>query len=160
MRILFLCTGNSCRSQMAEGLLRWQGGSVVEVASAGMDPRPVHPFAVRVMSEIGLDISRQTSKSVEPFLAERFDYVITLCEAAKEACPIFPGEARRLHWDLPDPAAAGGSEQERLEAFRRVRDQLAARIEELLGEILEEFLRRLAQETDHALPGALARETA
>ena len=148
MRVLFLCTGNSCRSQMAEGLLRWLGGSVVDVVSAGTDPRPVHPNAVRVMREIGLDISRQKSKSAEPYLQQSFDYVITLCDAAKESCPVFPGASKALHWSLPDPAAASGTEEERLQAFRKVRDQLAAQIDDLLAEMMEGFLGKLAEQAD------------
>ena len=148
MRVLFLCTGNSCRSQMAEGLLRWLGGSVVEVVSAGTDPRPVHPDAVRAMREIGLDISRQKSKSAEPFFAQRFDYVITLCDAARESCPVFPGAAKTAHWSLPDPAAATGTDEERLQAFRSVRDQLAARIDDLLAEMMEGFLGKWSEMAD------------
>ena len=158
MRVLFLCTGNSCRSQMAEGLLRWLGGSVVEVASAGTDPRPVHPDAVRAMREIGLDISRQKSKSVEPFLGRPFDYVITLCDSAREACPVFPGAAKMLHWNLPDPAAASGSDEQRMLVFRGVREQLAAQIDDLLAEILEGFLGKLAELADPSQADASPRE--
>ncbi|MBI3933624.1 MAG: arsenate reductase ArsC [Acidobacteria bacterium] len=148
MKVLFLCTGNSCRSQMAEGLLRWLGGSVVEVASAGTDPQPVHPHAIRAMREIGLDISRQKSKSMEPFLGRPFDYVITLCDSARETCPVFPGTGKMLHWSLPDPATASGSEEERMPVFRSVREELAAQIDELLAEILEGFLGKLAELSD------------
>jgi len=159
MKVLFLCTGNSCRSQMAEGLLRWYGGSVVDVVSAGTGPKPVHPDAVRVMREIGLDISRQKSKSVEPYLEQRFDYVITLCDSAKEACPVFPGAARMMHWNLPDPAAASGSDEERMRFFRGIRDQLAFQIDELLAEILEGFLEKLAELADPSQADALSMET-
>ena len=148
MRVLFLCTGNSCRSQMAEGLLRWLGGSVVEVVSAGTDPRPVHPDAVRVMREIGLDISRLKSKSAEPYYQQRFDYVITLCDDAKESCSVFPGAAKSLHWSLPDPAAATGTEEERLRVFRSVRDQLAAQMDDLLAEMIEGFLGKWSELSD------------
>ena len=158
MRVLFLCTGNSCRSQMAEGLLRWVGGSVVDVVSAGTDPRPVHPDAVRALREIGLDISRQKSKSAEPYLGQRFDYVITLCDAARESCPVFPGAARTLHWSLPDPAAASGSEAERLQEFRKVREQLSGLIDELLAEMMEGFLGRLAELADPSQVDAPPRE--
>lgn len=145
MRVLFLCTGNSCRSQMAEGLLRWLGGSVVEVLSAGTDPRPVHPNAVRAMQEMGLDISRQRSKSAESFLEQHFDYVITLCDAAKESCPVFPGAAKKLHWSLPDPAVAPGSAEEQMPAFRKVRDLLVVQMDDLLAEIMEGFLGKLEE---------------
>jgi len=133
---------------MAEGLLRWVGGSVVEVSSAGTAPKPVHPDAVRAMREIGLDISRQRPKSIETFLNERFDYVITLCDSASEACPVFPGAASRLHWPLPDPAAAEGTDHERMQVFRTVREQLSAHIETLLAEILDGFLAQLASQPD------------
>jgi arsenate reductase (thioredoxin) len=148
MRVLFLCTGNSCRSQMAEGLLRWLGGSVVEVLSAGIDPRPVHPDAVRALREIGLDISRQKSKSAEPFLTQRFDYVITLCDTAREACPVFTGVGKMLHWSLPDPAATTGTDEHRLHAFRSVRDQLAIHIDDLLAEIMGGLLGKWADLPD------------
>lgn len=160
MKVLFLCTGNSCRSQMAEGLLRWHGGSVVDVVSAGTDPKPVHPDAVRVMREIGLDISRQRSKSVEPYFEQGFDYVITLCDSAKETCPVFPGAARMMHWSLPDPATASGSDEERVQFFRGIREQLAFQIDELLAEILEGFLGKLAELADASQADALSMETA
>jgi arsenate reductase len=143
---------------MAEGLLRWLGGSVVEVTSAGTNPKPVHPDAVRVMREIGLDISRQKSKSAEPYYRQRFDYVITLCDDAREACPIFPGAAKSLHWSLPDPAAATGTEEERLQVFREVRDRLAARIDDLLAEIVESFLGRWSELVDSSQAEAPAKE--
>jgi arsenate reductase (thioredoxin) len=133
---------------MAEGLLRALGGPVVEVASAGTSPKPVHAQAVRAMREIGIDISGQQSKSVEPFLKESFDYVITLCDSAKQSCPVFPGPAKRLDWSLPDPAAAKGSAEKRLRAFRSVREQLAAHIDQLLAEILDGMLGRLAAQMD------------
>jgi arsenate reductase (thioredoxin) len=139
---------------MAEGLLRWLGGSLVEAVSAGTDPRPVHPNAVRAMREIGLDISRQQSKSAEPYSQQRFDYVITLCDAAKESCPLFPGAARSLHWSLPDPAAAPGGAEEQMPAFRKVRDQLADQMDELLAEIMEGFLGKLAEMADLPQPEA------
>ena len=125
MRILILCTGNSCRSQMAEGLLR-SFDNRLDVHSAGSQPADrVHPMAVRVMREIGLDISGGRPKSVEQFLAEPFDSVITVCDNAREACPVFTGEVgRQLHLGFPDPAHAKGSEEEVLEVFRASRDDI------------------------------------
>lgn len=142
VRVLFLCTGNSCRSQMAEGLLRRiVPPAVVEVVSAGTNPKPVHPNAIRTMQEILVDISAQRSKPLDSFLGQEFDYVITLCDEAQQACPTFPGAAERLHWGLPDPAAAPGAEEERLAAFRAVRNELAIRIDGMLegtfGKLLE-----------------------
>lgn len=143
VRILFLCTGNSCRSQMAEALLRRAvPTTVVDVASAGTDPKPVHPNAIMAMREIDVDISAQRSKSLQLFLGQDFDYAITLCEDAQRTCPSLPGTARHLHWPLTDPAAAKGTEEERLEAFRCVRNELSARIEGLLTEIFERLLER------------------
>lgn len=143
VRILFLCTGNSCRSQMAEGLLRRiVPPAVVEVASAGTEPKPVHPDAIRIMQEILVDISAQRSKSLDPFLGQEFDYVITLCDEAQEACPTFPGAAHRLHWSLPDPAAAQGAEEERLAVFRAVRNELATRMDGMLEGIFGRLLEK------------------
>jgi len=127
-RVLFLCTGNSCRSQMAGGLLRDFAGGEFEAESAGTNPAPINPLAIRVMAEIAIDISAQRSKPVEEMMGERFDYVITVCDRAREACPVLPGAARQLHWNFEDPAEAVGSEDERLSVFRRVRDQIAAQI--------------------------------
>jgi arsenate reductase (thioredoxin) len=127
-RVLILCTGNSARSQMAEGLLRSIGGGAFEAFSAGTQPSHVRPEAVAVMSELGIDISAHRSKHVDELADDRFDYVITVCDSAKESCPVFPGRPRPVHWSLPDPAGADGDEQERLEVFRRVRDELAARL--------------------------------
>jgi arsenate reductase len=128
LRVLFLCTHNSARSQMAEGLLRQYAGDQIEVASAGTEPGGVHPLAVRAMQEIGIDISDARSKSVEEFLDQHFDYVITLCDQANETCPYFPGDPERIHWSFPDPSAATGSDEERLRAFEQVRAQLALRL--------------------------------
>ncbi len=132
MRVLFVCTGNSARSQMAEGWLRHLSGGRVEAASAGTEPRGLHPLAVRVMAERGVDISRQRSKHLSEVQGSRFDWVVTVCDRARQSCPVFPG-ARTVHWDLPDPAEARGSEEEVAEAFRRVRDELARRVAELLA---------------------------
>lgn len=127
-RVLFLCTGNSCRSQMAEGFLRHLAGEGVVSASAGTKPKQIHPLAVRVMHEAGVDISRQSSKGVESVIGQPWDFVITVCDRAKESCPIFPGGADRIHWAFDDPAEAEGSEEQRLRVFRRVRDEILARL--------------------------------
>lgn len=124
-RVLFLCTHNSARSQMAEGLLRHLAGDGFEVMSAGTE-------AMRAMAEFGVDISGQESKTLERYLGESFDYVVTVCDAANEACPVFPGAKSRLHWSFRDPSQATGSDAERLEVFREVRDEIQARIEEEL----------------------------
>lgn len=145
VKVLFLCTGNSFRSQMAEGLLRHLGDGAVEVASAGTHPKPIHPDAIRCLREIGVDISAQRSKSIEPFLEQPFDYVITLCDAAKQECPVFPGASESLHWSLPDPAAVQGTDEERMRVFRSVREELATRIQDLLATVLDRFLAEIAQ---------------
>lgn len=123
-RVLFLCTQNSARSQMAEGLLRSIYGGRYEALSAGTQPAPIHPLAVRVMGEIGIDISAQRSKDVSRFVDQPVDIVVTVCDRAKETCPFFPYGRRFLHQSFPDPAALQGREDERLEAFRRVRDEI------------------------------------
>ncbi|MCI0493974.1 arsenate reductase ArsC [candidate division KSB1 bacterium] len=127
-KILVLCTGNSCRSQMAEGYFRHQAGDRVEVTSAGLEPSVVNPKAIKVMKEDGIDISSHTSKNVEQFVGQQFDYIITVCDNAKEHCPFFPGQAERIHWSFEDPAAAKGTEAEIWSVFRRVRDQIRDRI--------------------------------
>lgn len=127
-KVLILCTGNSARSQMAEGLFRSALGEKFEVFSAGIKPSSVRPEAIEVMREIGIDISGHRSKSVDEFLGQRFRYVITVCDNAKESCPIFAGKAERVHWSFEDPAAAQGSEEERTAVFRRIRDQIVGRI--------------------------------
>jgi arsenate reductase (thioredoxin) len=123
-RVLILCTGNSARSQMAEAWLRYMGGSAYAAFSAGTHPTVVNPLAIQVMAERHIDISQARSKSVTEFLDQSFDYVITVCDQAAEQCPIFPGRGQRLHWSFPDPAAVTGSDAERLQAFRDVRDAL------------------------------------
>jgi arsenate reductase (thioredoxin) len=128
-KVLFLCTHNSARSQMAEGLLRHLARDRFEVMSAGTEATHVRPLAVRAMDEVGIDISGQESKTLDRYVGEPSDYVITVCEEANEACPFFPAAAERLHWSLPDPAAAQGTEEERLEVFRSVRDLLRDYIE-------------------------------
>ncbi|MGA2724016.1 MAG: arsenate reductase ArsC [Bryobacteraceae bacterium] len=132
-RVLILCTGNSARSQMAEGLLRHEGGDRFEVFSAGTKPSRVRPEAIEAMAEIGIDISKHRSKSVDEFVGQDLDYVITVCNNAKETCPVFPGAARRLHWPFDDPAAVEGSDAVRRAAFRRIRDQIHGRIMVFLG---------------------------
>jgi arsenate reductase (thioredoxin) len=127
-RVLFLCTGNSARSQMAEGLLRNMADDRFEVFSAGIKPFSINPYAIKALAEIGIDISNQYSKNVSQFLTESFDYVITLCDNAKQACPVFLGKAIKLHWDLTDPADAQGSEEEILTVFRKIRDEIKDRI--------------------------------
>jgi arsenate reductase (thioredoxin) len=133
-RVLFLCTGNSCRSQMAEGALRELAGDRFEAASAGTNPTRINPMAGRVMAEIGIDISEQRSKSVVEMMGERFDYIITVCDRARETCPVFPGTAQKLHWSFDDPAAAEGGEEKRLEVFRRVREEIVSRISKLASD--------------------------
>ena len=132
--VLIVCTGNCVRSQMAEGLLRHLGGSGYEVQSAGSRPEGfVSPLAIEAMREIGIDISAQRSKSVSEFDGQRFDTVITVCDSAAEHCPIFAGAPEHIHWSIWDPGAAIGSHEEKLAAFRRVRDDLAARLRSFLG---------------------------
>src|SRR5215211_3385046 len=128
-RVLFLCTHNSARSQMAEGLLRDLAGDQFEVMSAGTEATHVRPLAVRAMEEIGIDISGQESKTLDRYLDQPFDYVITVCDDANEACPFFPGAQSRLHWSFEDPSRAEGSDEERLEVFRRVRDEIKDRVQ-------------------------------
>lgn len=129
-RVLILCTGNSARSQMAEGLLRHDAGERFEVESAGTMPGSVRPEAIAVMGELEIDISGHRSKSVGEFDGQHFDYVITVCDSARESCPVFFGSAERLHHSFDDPAALNGSDEERLTLFRRVRDELRAYLSE------------------------------
>jgi len=131
-KVLFLCIGNSVRSQMAEGLLNELGSGRWKARSGGVFPSYVHPLAIRVMEEMQIDISRQMSKSMDQFRNEAFDYIITLCEEAAQCCPAFPGKGKRLHWPLEDPAAAIGTIEERLAVFRRIRDEIKTKIEKLL----------------------------
>lgn len=131
-RVLFLCTGNSCRSQMAEGLLRKLAGDEFDAASAGTNPTRINPMAIRVMAEAAIDITGQYSKSADEMKGQQFDYVITVCDRAREACPFFPGDAKQHHWSFEDPAEASGTEEERLSVFRRVRDEIAERVRDFL----------------------------
>jgi len=135
-RVLILCTGNAARSQMAEGLLRHDAGDRFEVESAGIMPSRVRPEAITVMKEIGIDIASHRSKHVDEFAGRDFDYVLTVCDNAKESCPIYPGHGNRLHRNFEDPSNAEGTEEERLTAFRRVRDELRG------------YLRRFPQSND------------
>ena len=131
-KVLFVCTGNSVRSQMAEGLLKALGCDRWQVQSAGVIQSYVHPLAIRVMEETGIDISKQTSKSMDQFASEKFDYVITLCDHAAQFLPTFGGRGKRLHWPFEDPAGATGTTEERLAVFQRIRDGIKTKIEEFL----------------------------
>lgn len=139
-RVLILCTGNSARSQMAEGLLRHLAGdgragegAAMEVHSAGTKPGTVRPEAIAAMAELGIDIRSHWSKHVDTFAGERFDVVMTVCDNAKESCPVFAAGTERVHWSFDDPAAVAGSEEERLAEFRRVRDEIAVKLKEWLA---------------------------
>lgn len=132
-RVLILCTGNSARSQMAEGLLRHAAGVQFDVFSAGVEPTEVRPLAIAAMQEAGIDISGQRSKSVDEFAGQEFDYVITVCDNANQTCPMFPGKTKRIHWSVADPAAAVGNEEERLSIFRRIRDELGKKLREFVA---------------------------
>lgn len=130
IRVLILCTGNSARSQMAQGWLKHLGRDAYEVFSAGTRPAEhVNPLAVRAMAEVGVDISAHYPKHLERYLREPFDYVITVCDLANESCPVFPGGGKRIHWGFDDPASAIGDEATRLQVFRRVRDEILARLQ-------------------------------
>ncbi len=133
LRVLFVCMHNSARSQMAEGLLRAMAGDRYEVYSAGTEPRGVHPLAVRVMQQRGIDLSGHHAKHVDTFRDVPMDYVVTVCDAAREHCPYVPARRRNLHQSFPDPSAVEGDEATRLEAFRRVRDQIHAWLAETFG---------------------------
>lgn len=133
VRVLFLCTHNSARSQMAEGILRSLGGERVEACSAGTSPSRVHHLAIQAMAERGIDIRRQRSKHLDEIREEPFDYVITVCDHAAESCPVFPGAARRIHWSIPDPSTAEEGEQER--AFEAAATDLTTRIRDFLAEL-------------------------
>jgi len=129
-RVLILCTGNSARSQMAEGLLRHMAGDRTEVFSAGVEQSFVRPQAIEAMRERGIDITDQRSKSVDEFAGQEFDYVITVCDNARERCPVFPSGTERIHWSFDDPAKAEGDEEAVLAVFRRVRDEIEGRLRE------------------------------
>lgn len=128
IRVLFLCTHNSARSQMAEALLRHTSGERFDVYSAGTEATRVHPMAIRAMDECGIDISDARSKTLDEYVGQQFDYIITVCDRANESCPIFPGDPERIHWSFRDPSAVKGSEEERLRAFQKVRDEILSRL--------------------------------
>ena len=132
-RVLFLCTHNSSRSQMAEGLLRTIAGDRFDVFSAGTESTEVQPLAIEAMRERGIDISGQSSKTLDAFAGQRFDYVITVCDQANESCPVFPGATERMHWNFDDPRAATCTAEERLAVFRRVRDEIRERLLEFVA---------------------------
>lgn len=132
LHVLILCTGNSARSQMAEGLLRDVAGDRIEVASAGVAPTHVRPEAIEAMKEIGIDISNHRSKSIDELITRAFDYVITVCDNANQHCPVFPGACRRIHWSIEDPAAVAGDDETRLEAFRSARNELRERLDKFI----------------------------
>ena len=133
-RVLIICTGNAARSQMAEGLLRHYGGDKFEVESAGTIATYVRPQGIEVMRELGIDISHHRSKSQDEFENEKFDYVITVCDDANRRCPVFPGNVQRIHWSIDDPAFVGSTEEERLAAFRRARDELKEKLDDFIKE--------------------------
>lgn len=134
-KIMFLCTGNSCRSQMAEGFAKELGKGLVEVHSAGLSPHGVNPRAVDVMKEIKIDISKQTSKPIDEKLLKQMDIIITLCDDAAESCPWTPPEIKRIHWSVKDPAKATGTEEEIMKEFRRVRDETEKRVNDFIKEV-------------------------
>lgn len=135
MQVLVLCTANSARSQMGEGLLRAMAGDRIDVFSAGSKPSVVNPYAIQAMEEIGIDISGHTSKSLDIYLDKQFDYVVTVCDNAAKNCPYFPGKANRIHWGLADPADVEGDDTEILAAFGKTRDQLKQHFTEWLAEM-------------------------
>jgi arsenate reductase len=128
IRVLFLCTGNSARSQMAEALLRSFGGDDFEVYSAGTEPSGLHPMTVEVMKEAGVDLSNQRSKHLDEFAGQSFDYIITVCDRVRDNCPTFPGDIERIHWGFDDPAAVVGDDQLQRQMFLRVRNEISERI--------------------------------
>lgn len=128
LRVLFLCTGNSARSQMAEGLLRWLGKDDFVVFSAGTEPRGLHPLAIEALADVGVDISQQRSKHLSELRDQQFDYIITVCDNARDSCPTLPGDGTRIHWSYPDPAAAEGDTEAQRQAFRKVRAELSERL--------------------------------
>ncbi len=135
-RVLFLCTGNSARSLIAEALLRKHGGDRFEVHSAGLEPKGINPYTRRVLAEVGIDMAGQSSKDLKTYLGQQhFGYLITVCSNAEERCPVFPGVSIRLYWPFEDPAAVAGSDDEKLAAFRAARDQIEARIVEWVNSL-------------------------
>ena len=138
-KVLFLCTHNSARSQMAEAFLRKYAGDLFDVYSAGLEPAEIHPYTKQVMGELGIDLSGHTAKGLQQYLGEvHFAYLITVCSKADQLCPIFPGMGQRLSWPFEDPAALEGSPEQKLEKFRQVRDQIEQRIQQWLTELSQE----------------------
>lgn len=133
-KVIFICTGNSCRSQIAEGILRNIAGDIFYVFSAGLKPSFVNPDAIKVMNELDIDISNHTSDDVNKYISDEFDYIITVCDNAKESCPVFPGKGKRIHWSFKDPADAVGSNEDVLDEFRKVRDQIKSTLEQFINE--------------------------
>ena len=146
IRVLFLCTHNSARSQIAEALLKRDGGGDFDVHSAGTEVTRVNPYAARVLEDAGIDWSGARSKSVTEFLGQRFDYVITVCDRARAVCPVFPGPSTTLHWDLDDPSEVEGTDEERLAAFRRTEAEVSGR----LGPFIADALRAAGRPERHA----------
>ena len=142
IRVLFVCTGNSARSVMAEALVRHKGGDAFEVHSAGTEPRGINPLTRKVLAEAGIDSSWARSKSVTEYLGQQFDYVVTVCDEARQVCPVFPGVHESLHWGYEDPAEATGTDEERLSVFRRVFVQLGERINQFIPLARREQLER------------------
>lgn len=136
-RVLFLCTGNSARSQIAEALIELLSGGVVEAVSAGSNPKPLHPNAVRVLAERGIDITDRASKHLDQFVGRRFDYVVSLCDRVREVCPEFPGHPDLIHWSIPDPAREGDGDEQTYPAFERTAEELATRVA-FLFELIEQ----------------------
>ncbi|HWR21488.1 MAG TPA: arsenate reductase ArsC [Verrucomicrobiae bacterium] len=134
LRVLFLCTHNSARSQMAEGFLRALAGDRFDVVSAGTEATRVHPLAIRAMQEIGIDLSGHTSKTIDVFFSQPWDYVITVCDDANERCPVFPGGTTRIHWSFDDPSQATGTDEDKLKKFRRIRDDILTRLRQWLAD--------------------------
>ena len=134
-KVLFVCSGNSCRSQMAEGLLKRYGNGEFEVYSAGLKPSYIHPLSIKAMAELDIDITNQYSKTVNEFIGQEFSYVITVCGSAKEFCPVFPGKYKALHWSIEDPASTSGTEEEMMKVFRKVRQNILAKITRFISNI-------------------------
>lgn len=132
IRVLFLCTHNSARSQMAEALLRKLGRHEVEVFSAGSEPTSIHPLAIKVMSDIGIDLSQYRSKHLNEFMGQNFDYIVTVCDRVREVCPVFPGDPEQIHWSIPDPAAIEGNRQTQERGFANIASEITTRIQFLL----------------------------
>ncbi len=133
-RVLFLCTHNSARSQMAEGWLRALAGDRFDVASAGTEATRVHPLAILAMEEVGIGLRGHTSKTIDVFFSQPWDYVITVCDSANERCPIFPGGTNRIHWSFDDPSQVTGTDEDKLKKFRRVRDEILTRLRQWLAD--------------------------